>query len=83
MENTIFRTTSIILEKNELNVNKTRLKFGEMLELDLEKVPVRTNERDVSYFVLNFGGVFYEGPGTTQNEAKCLRFNLLEASKPQ
>ena len=34
-----------------------------MLELDLEKVPVRTNERDVSYFVLNFGGVFYEGPG--------------------
>ena len=35
-----------------------------MLELHLEKVTVRTNERDVSYFVLNFGGVFYEGPGT-------------------
>ena len=25
---------------------------------------VQTNERDVSYSVLNFGGVFYEGPGT-------------------
>ena len=35
-----------------------------MLELHLEKVTVRTNERDVSYFVLNFGGVFFEGPGT-------------------
>ena len=36
-----------------------------MLGLHFEKVTVRTNERDVSYFVLNFGGVFYEEPGTT------------------
>ena len=34
-----------------------------MLELYADKVIVQTNERDVSYFVLNFGGVFYEGPG--------------------
>ena len=34
-----------------------------MLELYADKVIVQTNERNVSYFVLNFGGVFYEGPG--------------------
>ena len=43
-----------------------------MLELHLEKVTVRTNERDVSYFVLNFGGVFFEGPGTRKFYQKTI-----------
>ena len=42
---------------------KTSQKFREILEQYLDEVMVQTNERDVSYFVLSFGGVFYEGPG--------------------
>ena len=38
-----------------------------MLELYPDKIMAHSNERDVSYFVLNFGGVFYEGPGIWKN----------------
>ena len=38
-----------------------------MLELYLDEVMAQISERDASYFVLNFGGVFFGGPGMTSS----------------